>query len=92
MAARKAPINPKLQHPPPPLPSPDKPQAFELLKIGSCRSNFRPLWPKWPKQSSSARVVFNKVCVQTCQHMFRDPLYDDDVFTRPVLLQNTTLM
>ena len=80
---RNAPINSKLQHPPPP---PGKPRAFELLKIGSFK--FPPLGPKWcsnalpycqiclsnapPKEQwSSAPVIFNKACVQTCQHMFQ---------------------
>ena len=39
------------------------------------------------EQLSSPPVVFSKACVLKCQHMFRDPLYDDAVFTRLKLLQ-----
>ena len=71
-----SPINSKVQQP--------TPQAFQLLKIGSfkCFSLSSTLSVKCPLQEeSSAPVVSNKACAYTCQHMFRDRLYDYGSFT-----------
>ena len=71
-----SPINSKVQQP--------TPRAFQLLKIGSfkCSSLSSTLSVKCPLQEeSSAPVVSNEACAYTCQHMFRDRLYDYGSFT-----------
>ena len=89
-------IKSKLQRPPS---HPGKARAFELLKIGSFKfprhglkkcSNAAPYRriclsnaPHPKEQSSSAPVVFNKIC----QQMSLGPFSDDAAFTRLELLQ-----
>ena len=96
LASSYAPIKSKLQHPPH---LPGKARAFELLKLWIVQIPTRlsqnsvqvpysivGFVCQMPLLKNNSPVGCNKACVETCQHMSRDPLYDDAVY------KNTTLI